>query len=89
MAAGDLGFPHAGFTNALAGEIECSRRLVFKDFPVGYGFTVLAVQVDGVARVERGAWLDRVEVGVEYFGMVPEVSSGWSTTSTTLPTFVV
>jgi hypothetical protein len=75
MAAGNLGFPHAGFTNALAGNVECSRRLVFKDFPVGYGFTVLAVQVDGFARVEKGAWLDRVEVGVEYFGFGPEVSS--------------
>jgi hypothetical protein len=75
MVNGNLGFPHAQFTDALAGEIECERRLVFKDFPVGYGFTVLAVQVEGAVRVERGAWLDRLEVGVGYLGLEVSCSS--------------
>ncbi|KAK4120330.1 hypothetical protein N657DRAFT_674257 [Parathielavia appendiculata] len=75
MVYGMLGFPHARFTadghdSGLVGElqVECFQGLVFEGLPVGYAFSVLAVEVEGMLQVERGAWLDRVEVEVEYFG---------------------
>jgi hypothetical protein len=64
---GALAFPNARFTNALAGQLNCTHNLVFRDVPVGLTVTVLAVQLEGKARVSEGGWLERAEVGVGYF----------------------
>lgn len=64
---GALAFPNARFTNALTGQLTCTHKLVFRDIPVGMTVTVIAVQLEGKARVSEGGWLERAEVGVGYF----------------------
>ncbi|KAK3293675.1 uncharacterized protein B0H64DRAFT_477178 [Chaetomium fimeti] len=64
---GTLSFPHARFTDALAGALNCTHKLVFRDIPVGMVVTIIAVGLQGKARVGEGAWLERAEVGVGYF----------------------
>lgn len=67
LDAGSLAFPHARFTNQLVGEINCTQRLVFKDVPLGYALTVIAVDLSGYAQLNRRSFLDRAEAGVAYF----------------------
>ncbi len=61
-----LVFPNAAIVRSAAGYIECQRRLVFKSVPVGFAFSVLAVEVGGVLELERGSVLEKVEVEIGY-----------------------
>ncbi|KAK4032674.1 hypothetical protein C8A01DRAFT_40885 [Parachaetomium inaequale] len=68
LVGGGLAFPNARFTRQLAGEIECRTvRLVFKGLPVGMAFTVVAVEVEGYAKVGDGGFLEGAGVRVGYF----------------------
>ncbi|KAH6848067.1 hypothetical protein B0I37DRAFT_432103 [Chaetomium sp. MPI-CAGE-AT-0009] len=51
---GALSFPRARFADALAGALNCTHRLVFRDIPVGMTVTVVAVGLQGDARVAEG-----------------------------------
>ena len=61
-----LVFPNAAIVRSAAGYIECQRRLVFKTVPVGFAFSVLAVEVGGVLELERGSVLEDVTVDIGY-----------------------
>ncbi len=61
-----LVFPNAAIVRSAAGYIECQRRLVFKSVPVGFAFSVLAVEVGGVLELERGSVLEEVQVDIGY-----------------------
>ncbi len=61
-----LVFPNAVIVRSAAGYIECQRRLVFNSVPVGFAFSVLAVEVGGVLELERGSVLEEVSVEIGY-----------------------
>ncbi|KAK4237595.1 hypothetical protein C8A03DRAFT_34447 [Achaetomium macrosporum] len=78
VLAGDaLAFPNARIIRSPAGFIECRQRLVFRDIPVGYAFSVIAAEVSGKLWLEGGSFVDKVALGVDY---LQGTSSSGSTT---------
>ncbi len=68
----NLIFPNARLVNRSAGFIECKgQKLVFEGVPEGWSFGVRGVRVGGWLVLERGALVERVEVGVEYLSVGP------------------
>ncbi|KAK4108565.1 hypothetical protein N656DRAFT_424193 [Canariomyces notabilis] len=87
MSWDSLAFPNARIASA-GGQIECRQRLVFQGLPTSSYFTIYAVKVSGVLNLEAGAFVDNVEVGVEYLPPPTSPSSKSTTDSasnTTLP----
>lgn len=64
-----LAFPHARFTRLPAGEINCTQRLVFKNIPLGYSFTIIAAEFSGYAQLNAKSYLDQAQVSVGYFSV--------------------
>ncbi|KAK3898033.1 hypothetical protein C8A05DRAFT_38389 [Staphylotrichum tortipilum] len=60
-------FPNARLVNSSAGFIECTGQwLVFEGVPEGWRFGVRGVKVGGSLGLEKGAVVEKVEVGIGY-----------------------
>ncbi|KAK3933973.1 hypothetical protein QBC46DRAFT_359334 [Diplogelasinospora grovesii] len=59
-------FPNAKLVYSPAGSIDCKPQLVFRDLPAGYRFAIDSVTVGGYLNLEKGSYVERIQVQLYY-----------------------
>ncbi|KAK3370798.1 hypothetical protein B0T24DRAFT_300133 [Lasiosphaeria ovina] len=72
VASGSLVFPGARISHSPAGHIDCTTRLAFAGLPTGYAFSIQTATVAGYLSLEKGSFVDKIQVRVAY---APNLSS--------------
>ncbi|KAK0705949.1 hypothetical protein B0T26DRAFT_875247 [Lasiosphaeria miniovina] len=66
VASGSLVFPGARISHSPAGHIDCTTRLAFAGLPTGYAFSIQTATVAGYLSLEKGSFVDKIQVRVAY-----------------------
>lgn len=57
---------HVPGEDSESGLIDCRQKLVFRDLPLGFSFTVIAVEVLGELELGRGTHVEEIGVAIDY-----------------------
>ncbi|KAK0721761.1 hypothetical protein B0T26DRAFT_192480 [Lasiosphaeria miniovina] len=82
VSESSLEFPGAKIPRSPAGFIDCKTRLAFANLPAEYAFSISSVEVAGYLSLERGSFVEKVQVRAEYDPKQQSSSAGMADTGT-------
>jgi hypothetical protein len=66
VSGNNLVFANAKITHSPAGYIDCKPVLTFKNIPQGYSFSIDRVSVAGYLKLEKGCYVEKIQVELRY-----------------------
>ncbi|KAH8881205.1 hypothetical protein GQ53DRAFT_832553 [Thozetella sp. PMI_491] len=76
VQGGYLVFPNARIDSSPNGFIDCSPRLRFSGIPAGHRFSITSASVAGYARLDRGSYVEKIQVQISRLGGMGDTGSG-------------